>query len=842
MLKKLLNINLFGRNENVKTETQEQPDLFPKAPPQQEELALVETSRQPSKTPQSVEKSPNEILLDELKSLIKNLPEEKRELSFGLVDLPTRCANALQREQVETPAQLLSLSNTDILRWNGFGKKSINDLIITIKEISSADLKKLDPVVALEEKPNWVDEYLAKHPDQQAIFEENAITDEDSYLKVRGSLESDVAYKAGNFRYDFLSEYIDRKNPIELLKICPAWLQEMDTFYFECDTRLKNIIAKNDIKVMRDFGKFEIEELRRLQNMGNKSISALAEYIHKAKQKGPPPSEENMKLSYKNLGDAFNASLSKIKDDKHRFIIEQRLGVTGPVKTLEETAQELGLTRERVRQIQKKITQKIIDGEFWDDYLKMRVVSVMENPDSPVYMDKLSEVDPWLAGFEGNEQLLKSIIVYFSHLEPKFLDHNGRTILCHISNDEWEKLKSELLESFEYSLDLQYTMEDIEMMIENRLAGFESKELASLMFDKIYPVLNFSANDLDMVLSSIGNSLSSHLKAILNEEPEPLHYSKIRNLYQERYGVDVSERNVHARLNYGDFLLFNRGTYGTQRHLTLSESEQKDIREQAETFLEKHANRQCHSHEILKSINEHDIDKFILNIIVQKSEKATYLGKMVWIFGNDDEESQRLPIKETIASILKKKGRPMRIEELEKEISKVRSVGAYFSVNLQPNELFSRIDPATWGLLERDFILPEKKWRAIKDYLVEYFTKTNQALHTSEFNQIVQKLDLDKKITVGHIVGVLSADDRFRKWRGGFVGLSSWSTPQRITLDEAIDIVLKNHTNQNFTLEAIEDPLKEVLGYEFEKYRVATHLNKKGYEYDRDKNFWVKAA
>lgn len=721
-------------------------------------------------------KPSNEYFLDKLKTLIKNLPEEKQATSFERVNLSVRCANVLQREQVKTPAQLLSFSNTDILYWKGFGKKSINDLIIAIKKVDGVEFKELDTLVTPEKRPNWVDAYLEKHPDQRAIFEEAAIIDEGSYLKVREDLESGAAYKAGNFRYDFLFEYIDCKNPIELLKICPAWLLEMDAFYFECSTRLKSIIVQNDIQVIKDFERFEIEELRRFPNIGKKSISALAEYLHQAKQNGPP-SEENIKCSYKNLRDAFNTSLSKITNGKHRFIIEQRLGVSGSVKTLEEIAQELGLTRERVRQIQKKVTQKIINVEFWDDYLKMRVVSVMENPDRPLYIDKLSELDPWFAGFEGNEQLLKSILVHFSHLKPNFLKNNGRIILCNISNDEWDELKSDLLESFEYSLHLQYTIEDIEMIIENRLAGLEVKELASVMLDEIEPVLHFLANDLDMVLSSIGNSISSHLKVILNEEPEPLHYSKIRDLYQERYGVDVSERNVHARLSGGDFLLFNSGTFGTQRHLTLSESEQKDIREQAENFLEKHANRQCHSHEILKSIEGHDIDKYTLNIITQKSEKVAYLGKMVWIFRNDEEENQRLPIKETIASILKQKGRPLRVEELEKEITKVRSVNANFSGGLQPNELFSRIDRRTWGLLERDFIVSEKEWRTIKDHLVEYFTQTKRALHTREFNQIVHKLNLDKKITVGHIVGVLSADDRFRKWRGGFVGLSRWNTP-----------------------------------------------------------------
>ncbi len=838
MLKKLLNTIFFSENKNAKKGNQEQYEVFTKKPPQ-EDVILLETWQKPSVHKAHNKSLSNEMLLDDLKSLIKDLHEEKQKKSFLFIKMTRRCANVLQREKIETPANLLSLSNTDILRWPNFGKKSIADLIAAIKKNDSADFNSLKPAVISEKKPNWVDQYLEKHPDQRVIFAKNSIIDESSYAEVSNYLESDVSYEADNFRYDFLSEYIDRKNPIEVLKISPSWLLKMDIFYFECDNRLKNIIDKYNIKTINDFEKFE---LKSLQNMGNKSILALAQCLDKAKKRGQPPSKKTINLSDKNLGDAFNASLNKITDKRHKLVIEQRLGVSGPVKTLEEIAQGIGLTRERVRQIQKKIIQKIKNGVFWDDHLKMCIMSVMESPNSPIYIDELNEIDPWFSGFEGNEKLLKNIIIHFSYYKAKFLEHNGRTILCHINNDEWEKLKSDILKSFEYTLDIRYTIEDIEMMVENRLANFESKELSSLILDEIYPVLNFSTSDFDIVLSSIGNSISSHLKAILNEEAAPLHYSKIRDLYQERYGVEVSERNIHARLNYGDFLLFNRGTYGTQKHLLLSEFEQKDIREQSEIFLEKHAKKQCHSHEILKFITGHDIDKYILSIIIQKSKKITYLGKMVWIFGDGDEENQRLPIKETVASILKKNGKPMHIEEMEKEITKFRSVNAHFSVNLQPNEIFSRVDPATWGLIERDFVLPEKEWREVKNYVAEYLTKINQALHTSEIYQTVQNLNLDKKITIGHIIGVLSADSRFRKWKGGFIGLSEWNSPKRITLDQAIDTILEKNASENYSIEIITNHLNEVLGYKFEQYKISTYLNKKGYGYDREKNLWVKVT
>ena len=75
------------------------------------------------------------------------------------------------------------------------------------------------------------------------------------------------------------------------------------------------------------------------------------------------------------------------------------------------------------------------------------------------------------------------------------------------------------------------------------------------------------------------------------------------------------------------------------------------------------------------------------------------------------------------------------------------------------------------------------------------------------------------------------------------MGLADWDAPKkRVTLNQAIDIVLNRLSNDNFTIETIENSIKEVLGYDFDKHRIAIYLNKKGYQYERKKNFWVKSA
>ncbi len=803
------------------------------------------------------------------KELLEIAPRWLLDMHISHLECTVRLRNVIATQAIYFVNDLKKYSVEDWLHLPNMGRKSLRDLSdIIIKAVldgpppskdaatmadngctinSSNDLSNTQS--RFQTLPNWVNAYLFQHPDQNDIFLENAISNDETFLEHCHKLDGPTIIEIENWKFDYLLKYVDNENPIELLEICPQWLLEMDIGYFECDTRLRNTITKYNIKFLNDFGQYSAYDLFRLKNFGRKSFTGLAASIKKAVVKGPPPSGLTSKelsngksgFSNTNLYTEFNRSVEKIKKDSDRVILEQRIGVNGPVKTLQEIAETLGITRERVRQIQKKVISKMIDKEYWDDYLAIRINELMDDPREPVFLDTLSREDSWFSGFEGDEDLLRNIIIHFSHTDRKCLAINNRLVLSNIDSEIWDAIKKEIVKDLEYSLDLGYTYEDIHMLIESKLSHYKSIELSDLLFDEISPKFNFTNIDNEIVLSSIGNTLSSHLKAILDESPNPMHYSEIHKIYTEKYGIDVSERNIHARLSYGDFILFNRGTFGNKKHISIEEYEQEEIIEKAETFLENNSGRQCHIDEILKHIDGDRTKKWEINYVLQKSRKLSYLGKLVWIYGACDADNLRLPVRETVATILRDNGHPMHIDALEREISKVRSVSKDFAMNLQPNDIFSRTDPSTWGLLSRDFVLTETEWKDVKMQLFEHLSRSKSALHTSELNKLLAELKLDRNVTLGHAVGVLTADERFRKWRGGFIGLSSWETCGRLTINEAAEIVLSQIRSTQFSTDMFETALQELLGYQFEKNRLAPLLNEKGYEHNQDTKLWKKA-
>jgi len=50
-------------------------------------------------------------------------------------------------------------------------------------------------------------------------------------------------------------------------------------------------------------------------------------------------------------------------DDRESKIIKMRYGIDGPKYTLEQVGEEFDVTRERVRQIEQKVIQKLKDHE-----------------------------------------------------------------------------------------------------------------------------------------------------------------------------------------------------------------------------------------------------------------------------------------------------------------------------------------------------------------------------------------------------------------------------------------------------------------------------------------------
>ena|GEM_PF-3548561 len=806
-----------------------------------------------------------------IKEKIQALPKESHEISFFDLNITVRNKNILRRKGVTTLECFLKKDSTEIASWQNFGNKSVSNLIEVVAKIEAKakgvvggpslfdfysekkylltqiELSKsvTDLISCVAAEYGWLENFQHEYPLQYIELRNSGISSDLKYIVKREGLENELLQLADTFRFELLSEQVDLSDPLKVLEIAPLWLINLEVTYFECTVRIKNVIQHYEIATLGGFFQYSSVELSRLKNMGRKSIKDLASYMIKAYGKGRPPTNASEALSDKTLFENFFDSLEKISNETHRIIIEKRLGVHGNVRTLEELGREFNVTRERIRQIQQATISAIIDGEFWDDLLYFKVKELVKNPAGPIFLDTLDKHDTWFSGFQEHVTLLTGIVSHFSHLELKFLSLNGRMILSSIDIDVWRSIRSGLLASFELSLDLHYTVDDVELLIRNELTSNGAGELAPLMFEEVYQKLNFSVVDGELQVTSVGNSLESHIRAILEQELQPLHYSNIHALYEKRYGVTIAKRNIHARL--GNFLLFGRGTYGVERHFKVTDMLAQQIIARTESYLGEQPEKQFHSQEILNSLLSDRvfdadalISKYVLSLILQKSDNISNLGKMIWILKTDESEHiERLQIKDLVCDALRAAGGPLHLHELKKIIGKVRDVSVYFEAHVIANELYSRVDPGTWGLLDRDFLLSSKEWSEIKDFLFDALYQADESFHISELLGPVADKISAVGITNYHVAGVLAVDGRFKRWRGNLFGLSVWNSPKRLTTSAAIDEVLSDCGAQ-LSYDFVYDEVRKKVSYQFAKSVISASLQKAGFTYDLEQNIWQR--
>lgn len=771
---------------------------------------------------------------NQLKTILKTLEPSVLETDFQAFDLPVRALNVFKRENIRIPRELLDIDEKEALSWSGFGKTSVKQLQ---SFFINQPKKSIDCDYTETSLIGWVLELDQEHPELTEHLKSLGVFSEKTFLENRYLMKESLI-DIENFRFNELLKAINTESPYALIRICPSWLLEIDLKYFECDTKVSNFLSTHSIKKLGDLNDFSEAKYFQTKGFGKVVVRNLAKFIIGAVDKGLPPELGGMDALHENVEHAFLTSLQNLEDERQRDVLNKRFGIECEAETLEEVAQRYGLTRERVRQIQKKAVKTLINKEFWDDYLESELQKLFDQRTDPLYLDELSTHNQWLEGFSDKPKTYVSIIESFTNLEFKFLEIEGRFLISNLSADEWHKLKSDLRDYFESTIDFKHSYDDIELTIEHNLAEKSSAELSAVLLDQLSKDFNFSLLDGEMVLSSVGNTVTSKIRTILEESDQPIHMHEIYKRYLERYDADAKERYITSRFGHPQFCGFDRGVYGLKKHLTINDNRQSEILKEVVELIKANPNKQWGCNEIIKHLKLQDINKYELNIILKESNELVDLGRLIWAHIDSGFAGDRIQLKDVIKDILTENGQEMELAELEAKIKKTRSVGKFFSVSMQPNEVFSKINPTTWGLIERDFILTPQEWEPIKRELLEKLDTSNQSYHRSEVLSVVQNMSNNSDLTTGHIIGVVAADPRFKMWRGGFISPSTWSERKRYTLEEAIDKAIEKFEYSTFSSKEIYNAVEEILGYEYKKSRISPILNSKSYAFSKDRFLW----
>ena len=596
------------------------------------------------------------------------------------LNLSERSANCLRAEYIRDITELVQYTEFDLLKIPNLGKTSL-----------------------------------------QEIKDALAVCDLSLGMKFENSQPSELS-EDEETKFVFSSHNTDREDPI----INPILRRPIDDL--KLTVRSAHCMRANGIRYIGELVQCTEVELLKMPNLGKTSLTNIKDSlaVHGltlgTKLKNWPPTglgqtpgdtidksylvRLSSQVAQLPLIIHLEKSLDKL-DEVDRIILRGRLGYKGKVLTLEEIGEKLDVTRERIRQRQKKYIDRIIAQEYWDDLIGIRIGQLLLDREEPLILELLDIEDTWFKGFEDNYIYLANTIQLFSKNAVCVIKASGRNVVTRISQNEWDTLVRELRTSLKQKAEEKlWRRSDIRQYLETSLSEYSSKELVPLLHEIFDEFLQYQDEGLLALLIAFGRSAESAVTAVLAQAEEPLHFTEIAKRASEILGKEVDERRAHNALNRENVWLFDRGTYGLIDHCPLSSSKRQSICRVVEHMLyQAPINKQWHSEEIIDQLTAQfpgllkDLNPYVLRMCIEHSPKITFLNRMVWARTDSGMTTgDRIETVDSFIQILEEAGEPLSGQELKRRLSEIRGVAE--NMQIHGNERLVAVGPNLWGLSE----------------------------------------------------------------------------------------------------------------------------------------------
>jgi hypothetical protein len=710
----------------------------------------------------------------------------------------------------------------------------------------------------------WVNHLIIEKPEIEATLRSVGIWDDGSYHDKESLLSTDVRITLALDRFRTVVGYKpSQTNILDNLHACPNWFLNDETRFLNMTVRTRNVCAANNLNFISDFATKGSSGLLKLENMGLGSVRGLnmllwQAFIHgeslkrkrwldsdnSAPDEDIKPETVELKLpaepkpSVESINDGF-VDAAQALTEQERHIWAACLGFRCSKQTLQTTAEQIGLTRERVRQIELKIYRKLKRNTFWQ-LLKDKLSKHLDDRTTPLLLDGISALDPWFKGIEELKEPLKEVFNHALGQAFSVLDLGETPIVTKLPLNQWEKAvnsgKALLHEMAKEHVSEDYARVQIEALLDDR-----GKELRGELWATVRPFAMWATKPNGQItLVGYGRSAEMAVAAVLQSAGHPLHYEEIyrrANLISEK---EHDERSIH-RAALSVAILYNRGTYGllshcplTTKELALVEAEVEDIAGSAEPT------KQWHTSELLDELLDRGFDfdgkltKYIINIALRNSKTFSNMRRMVWGYKEawQSTAASRLDMRQAVMALIEEAGRPLNILEIRERLEGDRGVNDHFQIH--PHGNLIRMGIGLWGLADRD--VKVKDPQAMLDQLFNHLQTTQVGIHSSEVAAILGDIDeSDAQALLG-----LIKEKGMRRDRCQYVYLSSWSDARRIWPSRAIELTLDEHP-EGLTIEQVRIEVKKLTKRELNGLAVGQMLSHtEGSFYNPDTELWKR--
>ena len=476
-----------------------------------------------------------------------NLTSSSDEL-INFEQFSVRTSNCLKAAKIFTLKDLLEKSERQLSQIRNLGSKSLNEInrfiqtkkttnIILAKDtLPKEDLQEYNPKfenekwVIRKNSDFWLQELLSFRAELSNKAKSVNIYDDIDYQVNENKLQISDRKELANFRATLLKKYIPLLEVSQVCRLLAPWDLNKKISALNLSVRASRRLIQMNVHYVYELSEISNVMMIRTPGFGSTSLEELKNCLFKLIEDIPNKFED-----LKDLNSFIESAINSIKDNE-KIVFTLRLGYSGDYKTLAETAEQLGVTRQRIEQIERKLSLNLDKIYNIKEFLYNKLDKLLEKRFIPLQVSAIKNYDRWFDGLKERPWILERILIFFKISEFTVSDYKNLKILHRGPKDFIDETIQDLFKWVDKNRKSRLTLATIKDNVDARIK-FIAPELFDLILTEITGKMKFIQAGEDKVLIAFGNSLDTSLLSIIEQSSVPLNITEIQRLLNAIIGT-----------------------------------------------------------------------------------------------------------------------------------------------------------------------------------------------------------------------------------------------------------------------------------------------------------------
>lgn len=655
----------------------------------------------------------------------------------SVADLPTRMRNYAERNDLVTLGDLARLDPAQLLGERNLGRKSIADTRTILEGIAGAKWETLSS----------------------------------------GAAGSPDAPK--HLRWDAWRE-----------ALTPAQ-RETNLAAIDLPSRMRTFVEREKMAKVGDLAERAVATLPLGPRSVEDSQRAIEAYFASSE-----PAEWNPEHE---LIDQLTRAVERL-DPMMRIIATRRCGLGGESLTLAELGEMFGISRERVRQLEARLADRM-SHEPWGVRARLELARALVAGAVPL---RALEATRWWSGASGQTSAVRFVVENVLDESAHVVEIGEEPWLVPATGVDLPALWSTIRARAE-AVPLPAAVSVFDAIVGD-VAGGLGPAVGSYLREALHALLRTDESPERIVLA-FGDTNVAELIAVLRASPEPMH-------------VDEAMSRVGGRINRlpDEVIHFRRGTIGLKQHFPDFEAwRERLVPAAVELVTRLGPERQWTTGEILDELREsYDIPDWLtaygLAALVRSDGRLRYLGRLRVALPESVGNESRIFVHDQVEELLVAAGEPMARSDLLAKLGERLGATEIAILSALNRPQFVRVDETRMGLLSRDVPGGSKAALEAADLIDTILARRERGLSEAHVVEEVRRLSaVHASWSVPLAISVLRADGRFRFNQSGAVGLATWESTRVPTKLELVRSALVE-AGGRVTVEAVLDRIEAHYG------------------------------